>query len=168
MNESDTPGPETEPPRDRLSRVSEASRRINESLDFDTVLQGVLASARDLTRSRYGRWRPYRRPGWSRDPGPLAVRRRVGPSDAHLDGEGAPQRRRSSRTGSAAMRSRFRRASGNARTGSRTSRASTFAHSQETASGFPARFPGNTDLSRVPVPADDITQFLGVVGLPAR
>ena len=40
--------------RDRLSRLSEASRRINESLDFDAVLQGVLASARDLTRSRYG------------------------------------------------------------------------------------------------------------------
>ena len=54
MNESDTPGPETEPRRDRLSRLSEASLRINESLDLDTVLQGVLASARDLTRSRYG------------------------------------------------------------------------------------------------------------------
>ena len=40
--------------RDRLSRLSEASLRINESLDFDTVLQGVLESARDLTRSRYG------------------------------------------------------------------------------------------------------------------
>ena len=54
MNESDTPRPEAEPPRDRLSRLSEASLRINESLDLDTVLQGVLASARDLTRSRYG------------------------------------------------------------------------------------------------------------------
>ena len=54
MNESDTPGPETEPPRDRLSRLSEASLRINESLDFNTVLREVLASARDLTRSRYG------------------------------------------------------------------------------------------------------------------
>ena len=54
MNESDTPGPETEPPRDLLSRLSEASLRINESLDFDTVLREVLASARDLTRSRYG------------------------------------------------------------------------------------------------------------------
>ena len=54
MNESDTPGHETEAPGDRLSRLSEASLRINESLDFDTVLQGVLASARDLTRSRYG------------------------------------------------------------------------------------------------------------------
>ena len=54
MSQSDTPRPETEPPRDRLSRLSEASLRINESLDFDTVLQGVLDSARDLTRSRYG------------------------------------------------------------------------------------------------------------------
>ena len=54
MNESDTSSHETEAPGDRLSRLSEASLRINESLDFDTVLQGVLASARDLTRSRYG------------------------------------------------------------------------------------------------------------------
>ena len=35
--------------RDRLSRLSEASLRINESLDFDTVLQGVLESARSTT-----------------------------------------------------------------------------------------------------------------------
>ena len=54
MNQSDTPRPETDPPGDRLSRLSEASLRINESLDLDTVLQEVLASARDLTRSRYG------------------------------------------------------------------------------------------------------------------
>ena len=40
--------------RDRLSRLSEASLRINESLDFDTVLQGVLDSARSLTDARYG------------------------------------------------------------------------------------------------------------------
>ena len=40
MNESDTPRPETEPHQDRLSRLSEASLRINETLDFDTVLQG--------------------------------------------------------------------------------------------------------------------------------
>ena len=33
----------------RLSRLSEASRRINESLDLDTVLQEVLDSARSLT-----------------------------------------------------------------------------------------------------------------------
>ena len=40
--------------RDRLARLSEASRRINESLDFDTVLQDVVDSARSLTGSRYG------------------------------------------------------------------------------------------------------------------
>ena len=45
---------ETEALRDRLSRLSEASLRINESLDFDTVLQGVLDSARALTVARYG------------------------------------------------------------------------------------------------------------------
>ncbi len=38
----------------RLTRLSEASLRINESLDFDTVLQGVLDSARHLTAARYG------------------------------------------------------------------------------------------------------------------
>ena len=40
--------------RDRLSRLSEASRRINESLDFDTVLQRILDSARSLTGASYG------------------------------------------------------------------------------------------------------------------
>ena len=40
--------------RDRLSRLSQASLRINESLDFETVLQGVLDSARSLTDARYG------------------------------------------------------------------------------------------------------------------
>ncbi len=40
--------------RERLSRLSEASLRINESLDFDNVLQGVVDSARALTASRYG------------------------------------------------------------------------------------------------------------------
>ena len=40
--------------RERLSRLSEASRRINESLDLDQVLQGVLDSARSLTEARYG------------------------------------------------------------------------------------------------------------------
>ena len=39
---------------ERFSRLSEASLRINESLDFDVVLQGVLDSARSLTGSRYG------------------------------------------------------------------------------------------------------------------
>ena len=40
--------------RERLSRLSQASRRINESLDFDQVLQGVLDSACSLTSARYG------------------------------------------------------------------------------------------------------------------
>ena len=40
--------------RERFSRLSQASRRINESLDFDTVLQDVVDSARDLTGARYG------------------------------------------------------------------------------------------------------------------
>ena len=34
--------------------MSEASLRVNESLDFDTVLQEVVDSARSLTASRYG------------------------------------------------------------------------------------------------------------------
>ena len=40
--------------RERLSRLSAASLRINESLDFDAVLQGALDSARSLTGARYG------------------------------------------------------------------------------------------------------------------
>ena len=54
MNRDDARDLEIQALRDRLSRLSEASLRINESLDLDTVLQGVLDSARDLTRSRYG------------------------------------------------------------------------------------------------------------------
>ena len=44
---------ENEALRERLSRLSQASQRINESLDFDTVLQGVLDSARSLTEASY-------------------------------------------------------------------------------------------------------------------
>ena len=40
--------------RELVSLLSEASLRINESLDFDAVLQGVLESARSLTGARYG------------------------------------------------------------------------------------------------------------------
>ena len=54
MNESDTPSPETDSPRDRLSRLSEASLRINETLEFDNVLQEVVESAKTLTGARYG------------------------------------------------------------------------------------------------------------------
>ena len=39
---------------ERLTRLSEASLRINESLEFDEVLQGVLDSARSVTAARYG------------------------------------------------------------------------------------------------------------------
>ena len=45
---------ENEALRERLSLLSGASLRINESLDFDTVLQEVVDSARSLTSSRYG------------------------------------------------------------------------------------------------------------------
>ena len=40
--------------RSRLSKLSEASLRINESLDPNTVLQEILNSARSLTDARYG------------------------------------------------------------------------------------------------------------------
>ena len=39
--------------QDRLSRLSDASLRVNESLDLEDVLQGVLDSARTLTDARY-------------------------------------------------------------------------------------------------------------------
>ena len=56
MNRAEKPEvkPQCQAPGDRLSRMSEASLRINESLDFDTVLQEVVDSARTLTESRYG------------------------------------------------------------------------------------------------------------------
>ena len=46
--------PETEALRSRLSRLSEASLRITETLDLDTILQGVIDGARSLTGARYG------------------------------------------------------------------------------------------------------------------
>lgn len=39
--------------RERLAKFREAALRVNESLDLDAVLQGVLDSARDLTGGRY-------------------------------------------------------------------------------------------------------------------
>ena len=54
MEQADEPQREIAELRDRLSRLSQASLRINESLDFDTVLQGVLDSACSLTGARYG------------------------------------------------------------------------------------------------------------------
>ena len=54
MERADERDREIQSLRDRLSRMSEASLRINESLDWDTVLQGVLDSARTLMEARYG------------------------------------------------------------------------------------------------------------------
>ena len=45
---------ENEALRERLSRLSLASLRVNESLDFDTVLQEVVDGARELAGARYG------------------------------------------------------------------------------------------------------------------
>ena len=45
---------EVETLRERLSRLSQASLRLNESLDFDTVLNQVVSNACDLTGARYG------------------------------------------------------------------------------------------------------------------
>ena len=45
---------ETTALRERLTKLSEASRRINENLDFHDVLQDVVDGARDLTYARYG------------------------------------------------------------------------------------------------------------------
>ena len=103
--------------RERLALLSQASLSINESLDFDTVLQGVLDSARSLTGARYGvialhdeagnagdflssgmtrdeAERVWRIPGWpehfqylSRIPGPLRVPDLLG----HLRSLGLPE-----------------------------------------------------------------------------
>ena len=54
MNPHDDLLRENQALRERLARLSQASLRVNESLDFDTVLQGVLDSARSLTGARYG------------------------------------------------------------------------------------------------------------------
>ena len=54
MVNSDEHGLEMAALRRRLSRLSEASLRISESLDLDTVLREVVDSARALTGSRYG------------------------------------------------------------------------------------------------------------------
>ena len=54
MKNDDEHDPQIEKLRNRLSRLSEASLRINESLDPDTVLQEILDSARSLTDAQYG------------------------------------------------------------------------------------------------------------------
>ena len=54
MKQSDALIRENEALRERLSRMSRASLQINESLDFDAVLQSVLDSACSLTGARCG------------------------------------------------------------------------------------------------------------------
>ena len=53
MKENKTPVRQLSTSRERLTRLSEASLRINEHLDFDSVLQDVVDSAHDLTNARY-------------------------------------------------------------------------------------------------------------------
>ena len=54
MENADELARENEALRLRLSRLSEASLRINESLDFEGVLQEVVDSARAITDARFG------------------------------------------------------------------------------------------------------------------
>ena len=54
MNQSEDHGPQVQSPGDRLSRLSEATLRINESLDIESVLREVVDSASLLTGARYG------------------------------------------------------------------------------------------------------------------
>ncbi|MDE2932716.1 MAG: response regulator [Chloroflexota bacterium] len=49
MENASQPPSGTEPDEDRLSRLSQASLRINSSLDVDTALRAVMESARSLT-----------------------------------------------------------------------------------------------------------------------
>ena len=76
MEKADQRNEGTESWGDRLSRLSEASLRINESLDLDTVLQEVLDSARELTEAPYslittlddsGQLKDYRVSGMTND-----------------------------------------------------------------------------------------------------
>ena len=54
MRDNDDVARENQALRDRLTRLSQASLRINESLDLDNVLDEVVYSARTLTEARYG------------------------------------------------------------------------------------------------------------------
>ena len=54
MNREDDLLRENRSRRARLSRLSEASVHIDESLDFSVVLQEVLYNARHLTNAHYG------------------------------------------------------------------------------------------------------------------
>ena len=50
-----------------MSRLTEASLRINESLDFDTALKGALDPARAFTQARCGVITPLDGAGWLQD-----------------------------------------------------------------------------------------------------
>ena len=54
MQHQDARDQEIQTLRDLLSRLNQASLRITQDLDFNSVLQGVLDSARSLTGARYG------------------------------------------------------------------------------------------------------------------
>ena len=54
MNEHHPRDQEFEALQERLARLSEASLRFNRGMEFSTVLQDVLDSARDFTAARYG------------------------------------------------------------------------------------------------------------------
>ena len=54
MDQADEQARETTELRDRLAKLSEASLRINETLDLDWVLQEVIDSARSLAGASYG------------------------------------------------------------------------------------------------------------------
>ena len=51
----------------RLSKLSEASRRVSEDLDVDVVLQEVIDNARHLTDARYGALLTYKQSGGIQD-----------------------------------------------------------------------------------------------------
>ena len=53
MQNEGQPAPGGELPGERLTRLSQASLRINESLDVDAALQAVMDSARSLTHAPY-------------------------------------------------------------------------------------------------------------------
>ncbi len=53
--------------RTRLSKLSEASRRVSETLDVNTVLQEVIDNARLLTNARYGALLTYEQSGGMQD-----------------------------------------------------------------------------------------------------
>ena len=54
MRQTHNPGQQAAASGDRLSRLSEATLRINETLEFDSVMQEVVDSACALTGARYG------------------------------------------------------------------------------------------------------------------